>query len=124
MNIVAKRFLISAALYGLLALFLGLMMAISQDHSQLTTHAHLVLIGWVSFAIFAIFYHLFSDKVSQKLANLHFWISQPSLIGMVIGLLLIYGGNMEYEFIAAISSITYTLSFIIFVFNVFSATKT
>lgn len=118
-----KKYYLTAAIYGFLALLVGLYMAITQDHSQLTTHAHFVLIGWVSFFLFALFYQQYEEKLDTKMVGCHFWLSQISLIGLVTGLGLIYGGMMEYEFIAAISSIGYTLSFLTFLINVIKVTK-
>ena len=34
-------------------------MGITQDYAQMPTHAHLLLIGWVSFALFGLFCHQF-----------------------------------------------------------------
>jgi len=98
----------------MLGFVFGLAMAISHDHSQLPTHAHIMVIGWVSFALFGFFYQLFGSKVSAGLAQVHFWLALVSLIGLVIGLWLIYSGDTEYEPIAAISAIGYAVSFLIF----------
>jgi cbb3-type cytochrome oxidase subunit 1 len=114
MNSMARRFFGAALLFGILGFVFGLSMAISHDHSQLPTHAHIMVIGWVSFALFGFFYQLFGSKVSAGLAQVHFWLALVSLIGIVIGLWLIYSGNTEYEPIAAISSIGYAVSFLIF----------
>jgi hypothetical protein len=56
---VSAWFFGSAVVYGILGMLLGNIMGVTQDHSQLVTHAHMLLIGWVSFAIFGFFYHLF-----------------------------------------------------------------
>jgi hypothetical protein len=114
MTAMASRFFGAALLFGILGFIFGLSMAISHDHSQMPTHAHIMVIGWVSFAIFGFFYQLFGDKVSNGLAQVHFWLALVSLIGLVIGLWLIYSGNVEYEPIAAISSIAYAVSFLVF----------
>ena len=110
----ARRFFGAALLFGILGFIFGLHMAMSHDHSQMPTHAHIMVIGWVSFAIFGFFYQLFGDRVSKGLSEVHFWLALVSLIGLVIGLTLIYSGSVEYEPIAAISSIAYAVSFLIF----------
>lgn len=43
----ADKFIKSAVVYIILGMILGIYMAASQNHSQMPTHAHLNLIGWV-----------------------------------------------------------------------------
>ena len=59
MTQLASRFFGSAIIYAVLGMTLGLVMGMTQDHSQMPTHAHLMLLGWVSFAIFGVFYQMF-----------------------------------------------------------------
>jgi cbb3-type cytochrome oxidase subunit 1 len=114
MNSIAKGFFITAIIYGLLGMLLGLEMAISQNHGQMPTHAHTMVIGWLSFSLFGFYYFQFGKVVSRTLSLLHFWMAQCALIGLIIGLLLVYSGKTEYEPIAAVSSIAYALSFLVF----------
>ena len=121
---IAKGFFISALIYGLLGMLLGLDMAIRQDHGQLPTHAHIMVIGWVSFAIFGFFYLLLGSAAPKLLARIHFWVAQVSLAGLVIGLWLFYSGKTQFEPIAALSSIGYALSFVVFAFVAITALRT
>lgn len=89
-------------------------MAMTHDHAQLPTHAHIMVIGWVSFAIFGLFYHQFQETASKSLAMIHFWLAQISLTGLVVGLWLTYSGETQYEPITAISSLGYVASFLVF----------
>jgi cbb3-type cytochrome oxidase subunit 1 len=111
---IARMFFASALIYGILGMLLGLHMAASHDHGQMPTHAHLLVIGWVSFAIFGLFYHLFGDTVSKALSTIHLWLAELSFIGIVTGLLLYYSGRTEFEPVAAISSLAYAVSFVLF----------
>lgn len=111
---IARWFFGSALVYGLLGMVLGLQMAMTQDHGQMPTHAHIMVIGWLSFALFGFFYHLFSERVSRVLSGIHCVLAEVSLLGIVIGLLLVYSGSPEYEPIAAISSLVYAVSFLLF----------
>jgi hypothetical protein len=95
-------------------MLLGLHMAISQDHGQRPTHAHIMVIGWVSFFLFGLFYLHHGKAVRQWLAQLHFWLAQVSMLGLMIGLWLLYSGQTKYEPIAAVSSIGYAVSFLVF----------
>lgn len=114
MNCVAKGFLISAIVYGLLGMSMGLEMAISHNHGQMPTHAHTMVIGWISFFLFGFFYFQFGSAMSRVLSWIHFGVAQCALIGLIIGLRLIYSGNPQFEPIAAVSATTYALSFLVF----------
>ena len=114
MNKVAKGFFIGAIIYGILGMLLGLEMAISNNHAQRPTHAHIMVVGWLSFFVFGFFYSQFGKAMSRALSLVHFWMAQGGLIGMILGLLLIYSGKNQYEPIAAVSSIAYALSFLVF----------
>ena len=111
---ISKWFFVSAIIYGLLGMLLGLHMAISHDHGQRPTHAHIMVIGWVSFFLFGLFYLHFANVVRQSLALVHLVLSQVSMIGLMIGLYLVYSGATQFEPVAAISSIGYAVSFLIF----------
>lgn len=110
-----KAFFASALVYGALGIALGLHMAISKDHAQLATHAHILVIGWVSFAIFGLFYAAYERAVPRILSRLHFWLAQISFAGLVIGLWLLFAGQSQYEPVAAVSSLGYAASFLLFV---------
>jgi hypothetical protein len=114
MNGIARGFFITAIAYGVLGMILGLTMAITHDHQQRPTHAHIMVIGWLSFFAFGFFYHQFGKAMSRSLSLVHFWLAQAAVIALVIGLWLIYSGRTQFEPIAAVSSITYALSFLVF----------
>jgi len=73
-----------------------------------------MVIGWVSFFLFGLFYVHFGKSVRQWLAALHFALSQISLAGLIIGLWFLYAGETQFEPVAAISSIAYAVSFVVF----------
>ena len=110
----AARFFGSAIVYGILGMALGLHMGMSKDHTQMPTHAHLLVVGWVSFAIFGIFYHLFPSAAASFLAKLQFWLAQLSLVTLIIGLALLFSGHEEGEPFAAIGSTGLLISLVLF----------
>jgi cbb3-type cytochrome oxidase subunit 1 len=123
MDKIARGFLIAAIVYGITGLLLGLYMAISQNHGQIPAHAHVNLIGWVSFFLFALFYQLLGTGVPRLLARLHFGLAQISAPGIFIGIGLIYAGYPEFEPVAAVSSMAYAASFVIFAVGAFISFK-
>ncbi len=111
---VARSFMAMALLYAIAGLIFGLQMAISNNHGQMTTHVHINLIGWVSFFLFALFYRLFAANVPTILARIHFWLAQVSALGIFVGIGMIHAGQTQFEPLAAISSIAYAISFLVF----------
>ncbi|MGH6862581.1 MAG: hypothetical protein ACRECY_20245, partial [Phyllobacterium sp.] len=59
---VSQLFFKSATIFLLVGVVMGLQMGISGDHSAFPAHAHLNLLGWVSSAIFGIYYALNPSK--------------------------------------------------------------
>ena len=120
---IARAFFATALVYGLLGLLLGIHMAIGQDHAQLPTHAHIMVIGWLSFAVFGFFYHFFGQAVPQLLASLHFWLAQASFAIIVVGLWLFFSGRTEFEPLAAVGAIGYAASFALFAVGAYLAPR-
>ena len=104
---VARNFFTLAIIYAICGMVLGLSMAISQDHSQMPTHAHIMVAGWVMSAVFAFFYHLVPAARASRLAQVHFWLTAVSGIGLVGGLFIMLGGNPSIEPIVATSSMVF-----------------
>ena len=119
----APAFFVSALIYGVAGLLLGLDMGIRHDHAELPTHAHIMVVGWVSFAIFAFFYHWFGHAVPPLLASLHFWLAQLSLLILVLGLVAHLCGARRFEPLAAVGSIGYIASFAVFAVGAFIAMR-
>lgn len=112
---IGKAFFASALVYGVLGMLLGLHMGISKNHAQMPTHAHIMVVGWLSFAVFGLFYAHYENAVSRVLARLHLWLAQISFAGLTMGLWLLYSGQSQYEPIVALSSMAYAISFLVFV---------
>jgi hypothetical protein len=86
-----SAFFRSAVVYGLLGLALGLHMAATHDHGQLVTHAHLMLIGWVTTFLYGVYLKL---HPTEGLLPAALWvIANIGLVVTVIGLYIIYGGQ-------------------------------
>ena len=110
----SRAFFIAAVIYGFLGLLLGLQMAISHDHSQMPTHAHMQVLGWLSFFAFGIYYHLIPSTTGSFLAKVHFWLAQITAPIMLIGLYGLSGSMPQLEPLAAGGAVIYTISFACF----------
>jgi hypothetical protein len=113
---VARNFFTLAIIYALFGMALGLHMGMSGDHGQAPTHAHIMLAGWVTSALFSYFYHLFPVAGDNKLATVHFWLSAISGIGLVGSLYFVMSGNEAMEPALGIASIGFLLGMILFAF--------
>jgi hypothetical protein len=114
MHGVARNFFTLALLYAAGGMALGLHMSITQDHSQMPTHAHALVAGWLMSAVFAFFYHLAPAAARMRVAEFHFWLTAISGITLIVGLYFLLGGNEAVEPVVAIGSMAFYASFILF----------
>lgn len=119
----ANRFVRLSVVYALIGMALGIAMAISGDHSEMPTHAHINLLGYVSMMLYGLFYKSYPQAAGGRLAAIHFWIANAGLIGISIGIGLVYGGMPEAEPIAAVSSLVAITGMAIFAVVVFRSTR-
>ena len=113
----ARLFFTLAVIYAICGMFLGLYMGISDNHLEMPTHAHIMLAGWVSSALFAFFYQLFPAINVSRIATVHFWLQTISAIVMVGSLFILYGGeigNDSAEPAVAIGSMGYLAGMLLF----------
>ncbi|RJG43694.1 MULTISPECIES: hypothetical protein [unclassified Mesorhizobium] len=111
---VARNFFTLAIIYAICGMMLGLSMAMSQDHTEMPTHAHIMVAGWLMSAVFAFFYHLFPAARASRLAVVHFWLTALSGVGLVVGLYFLLAGHEAVEPFVAISSIGFFLGMLLF----------
>lgn len=123
MRSIAALHLRLAVVYAILAMALGLHMAISQDHGQLVTHAHLNLVGWVSTALFGLVLRSYGDRPMPGLAWAQFAASHVGVVLMTVGLYLIFAGNPETgETFASIGSVLALIGMVLFAVIVYRVT--
>lgn len=83
---IALWFLVSAILYVLAGMSFGIYMAVTQDFILAPVHGHLNLIGWVTMALFAIYYHQVPAAAESRLAKVHFIVATIAIWLMVPGI--------------------------------------
>lgn len=85
-----KGFIIMSIVYLAVASILGILMLSYPDLMKYKfIHSHLNMLGWVSMMIFGVGYHIlprFSGRPlkSAKLGEVHFWLANVSLVGMLL----------------------------------------
>ena len=127
MSKITVWFIKCAMVYFLLAIVLGLHMAVSgTTYPYMPIHAHFNLLGWMSMMIYGVGYHIlprFSGKplYSEKIAEWQFWLANVGLIGMAIGWMVrSWQGDSSMLLIFAIVE---AVSSVMFVVNMFKTIK-
>ena len=82
--------------YAAVGLTLGIYMAVSQNHAELVTHAHILLIGFVLSLVYGIIHKLWLEYPNRAMANIQFVLHQAAALTVSVGLFLIFG-NMVSE---------------------------
>src|ERR1700687_3120049 len=115
-----RWFLRIAVIYALDAMLVGITMGISEDHSQMPTHAHLTLVGWVSMALYALIYRQYPAAAQTKLALGQFWVAHAGAILLNVGVSGRMAGSVALEPVAVAGSLVTILGMLIFAGIVYS----
>ncbi len=110
-------FFFSATLYVLVGMLWGIGMAATEDHSLFPAHAHLNLLGWVTMALFGVYYHLVPRKGAEGLAKVHFAVATGGLFLMVPGIVMALTNNGHL--LASVGSVLSLISMILFSVTVY-----
>jgi hypothetical protein len=117
---IASLFFRTAVVLGLLGIVLGIGMGMHQDFRLAHAHAHLNLLGWVSFFLFGAFYHLVPAAAHGMLPKAHYALSLAGLLVFMAGLYTIAidtAGGLPI--LAVVGSLLLLLGFLIFTWIVF-----
>jgi len=115
-----RKYIISALLYALVGLIFGSFMAATHSHAHRVTHAHIMLLGFVTTFIYAICYKLWIKNALTKVALLQFIFHQLGTLLMLLGLFLIYGQIIsleEIEPIMAFSAIAVIVAMVLMIYQ-------
>ncbi len=78
-----------ATFYLAAALLIGLIMGATEDHSLVSVHSHLGLLGWATMAITGIVYLLLPSCARSRLAAVHVWLHNIGLPVMMAALAVV-----------------------------------
>ena len=78
--------------FAVLGMALGIYMAISKNHLQHVTHAHVLLLGFVVSVLYGAVYRLWLASASARLATIQTALHQVGSVLLVAGLFLLNGG--------------------------------
>ena len=118
MQAAASRWIFVAIVYFVIAICLGVFMGASHDHSLMSVHAHLNLLGWVTLTLIGVIYHLFPEAAESRLASVQFWLHNVALPPMMLALAFLLKGSTGAEPVIGITSIVILVSVFLFAGNV------
>jgi len=118
---VALWFFASAVVYVTFGMLFGIWMSASHDHTLAGAHAHLNLVGWVTMALFGIFYHLVPSAAGTRLATLHFVVATVGVWLLIPGIALAIRG--QTEMLAILGSFATLGSMAIFLYTVMTRSR-
>lgn len=93
MRDIAFVFLLAAVLCVTGGMIWGLQMAASGNHAMVGAHAHLNLVGWVTLALFGLYYRLTPQAAQGRLPRIHAALAIPGVAVMVPGIALASTGG-------------------------------
>ncbi len=89
---IARWHLLFALTFAALGMCLGIYMASSHDHTLRPAHAHILLVGFVVSALYAVIYRLWVLRARRVVALVQTALHGLGAILMSAGLMLLYGG--------------------------------
>lgn len=117
MSSLSFRFLFIASLFALIGMVWGIEMSMTTDHTLSPAHAHNNLIGFVTLAIYGLYYAVAPSAGKGGLAQAHFWVA---LLGAIlIGPGIAMAINLQGEIIAIAASLATTLGMLLFAIIVY-----
>jgi hypothetical protein len=111
-------FLSAAILQALVGMGLGIFMGITGDYTLAPAHAHNNLLGWVSMAIFGLYYAIAGEVAAKRLASVHFCLALVANLVFPLGIGLVVTGRGEA--LSVIGSLLEVLSMLLFGFIVWT----
>ena len=110
-------FFATAALAVTIGMGWGIQMSASGDHSLAGAHAHLNLVGWVTMAIFGVYYLLTPGAAASTLSKVHYALALAGLVTLVPGIVLAI--TEQGEGLAKLGSVLTVLSMLLFLVTLF-----
>jgi cbb3-type cytochrome oxidase subunit 1 len=122
----SNRFLRLAVLFALIGMGLGYWMGATEQFAAAPVHAHINLLGWVSMALYGLFYRVQPSAAQGWLPAVHFWVAVVGLVIFMPALAAKLLGGPDLQAMANLGlmvgpSLT-LLSMLLFVAIVFRAT--
>lgn len=122
----SNTFLRLAVVAALIGMIWGNVMGARHDFTAASAHAHLNLLGWVSMALYGLFYRVAPQAAVGILPRAHFWLSLIGVVMMIPALAIVLTqyqpGLAAAQPLLALSGVVVLLSMLLFAVVVFKAT--
>jgi hypothetical protein len=92
-----RKYLVWSLCFAALGMGLGIFMAASHNHGELTTHAHILLVGFVVSFIYGMIHKLWLTNPNRAVATFQFILHQAAAILVSVGLFLLYGAYVPED---------------------------
>ncbi|MDR9485893.1 MAG: hypothetical protein RI566_12030 [Sediminimonas sp.] len=112
----ALYFFTLAVVAAVVGMAWGIQMSATNNHLLSPAHAHLNLLGWVTLALFGIYYHLCPRAAQGVLPKLHFALAVLGVVIIVPGIVMAL--RETGETLAKVGSILSVASMLLFLFIV------
>jgi hypothetical protein len=116
MKSIAFAFFATGVVAVTLGMAWGIHMGMSQDHTTAPAHAHLNLVGWVTMALFGLYYNATPQAAASVLAKIHYVLAVAGAALMAVGIAITVTGGTEV--LAIIGSLLTFASMLLFLFTV------
>jgi cbb3-type cytochrome oxidase subunit 1 len=113
----SKRYLILGALFGLIAMTMGIVMGAKENFTLAPVHAHLNLLGWVALTLYGVVYKIFPEMSGGKLVGVQFWCAAVGVIFVVVPLALLLLGNRNVIPVLSIGELLSVAALALFLAN-------
>jgi hypothetical protein len=101
-----RKYLLCAFAYAIFGMSVGIYMAASTNHSQLVSHAHILLVGFVVSFVYGLIHKVWIAVAGQTIANAQFYLHQVATLVLTSSLLLLYGGILPESDLAPVLGIS------------------
>jgi hypothetical protein len=121
-----KKYLMWGMSYAVAGMGLGVFMGASHVHTQHVTHAHILLVGFVTSILYAVIHKLWLDGRTPRVAGLQFLVHQAGAMAMLLGLLLLFGNALPLALldpVLGIASVTVLIGAVLMLFMVFKSLR-
>jgi hypothetical protein len=115
---VSKLFFRTAIIWLVAGLAVGFKMGISGNHDMIPAHTHINLLGWVTSALFALYYNANRIQAFSRMAMVHLYLYSIGTACMVAGLALEELGVPDLEPVIGIGATILSAGVFVFAFNV------
>ena len=120
MRDISSWFLRTGVTIVILGMGLGLYMAITEVHILMPVHAHMNVIGWLSFFVIGLYYRVQPEAAGGALPLAQYWFLLIGILLMMVSLsLLLTTGNAFWGPIAGLSGLLMLIGMLLFAVTVF-----